>query len=190
MLASEPIALRATGTDGPAAVRLPMKTGGFDPGSAQISASHAQQLGRDLAPDDATGCEEERPPPRNGTSPNSLRVAGLCESVRNHAKRRARDSNPQPVARHLISSRIGRSCKTLNPNDLQRGDRPAYTGACPRPEHRKPALATDPGAIAASRASRPRRDEVLARRLRVVALAGRLPCPARARRVVGRTRLM
>ena len=35
MMASEPMALRATGTDGAAAFRLPMKTGGFDPGSAQ-----------------------------------------------------------------------------------------------------------------------------------------------------------
>ncbi len=104
MMASEPMALRATGTDGPAAFRLPMKTGGFDPGSAQKSAAHAQHLGCDLVPDDAMGCDEERPPPRNGTSPNSLRVAGLCESVRDSAKRRARDSNPQPLARHLISS--------------------------------------------------------------------------------------
>ena len=35
MLASEPKALRATGTDGAAALRLPMKSGGSDPGSAQ-----------------------------------------------------------------------------------------------------------------------------------------------------------
>jgi integrase len=104
MMGSEPIALRATGTDGPAAFRLPLKDGDFAPGSARKSAAHAQQLGRDLVPDHATGCDGEAPPPRNGTSPNSLRVAGLCGSVRNYAKRRARDSNPQPVARHLISS--------------------------------------------------------------------------------------
>ena len=38
MMASEPITLRATGTDGAPALRLPMKRGGFDPGLAQKSA--------------------------------------------------------------------------------------------------------------------------------------------------------
>ncbi len=40
------------------ALRLPLKNGGFDPGVAQKSAAHAQQLGRDLAP-------PWRPGPRN-----------------------------------------------------------------------------------------------------------------------------
>ena len=38
MMASEPVALRATGTDGPAAIRLPMRNEGFDPGTAQKGA--------------------------------------------------------------------------------------------------------------------------------------------------------
>jgi hypothetical protein len=104
MLAGEPEALRATGTDGATALRALRQNGGPDLRSAQKSAAHAQQSGRDLVPGDATGCDEEDSPPRNDTSPNPLRVAGLCENVRDNAKRRARDSNPQPVTRHLISS--------------------------------------------------------------------------------------
>lgn len=100
----EPKALRATGTDGAAAFRLPLENGGFAPGLAQKSAAHAQQSGRVLAPDDATRCDEEDPAPRNGTSPNPLRVSGLCEDVRDNTKRRARDSNPQRLTPHLISS--------------------------------------------------------------------------------------
>ena len=113
MLASEPIALRATGTDGAAALRLPLENGGLNPGSAQKSAAHAQQSGRVLVPDDATGCDDGRAAPRNGTSPNPLGVAGLCDSVRDNAKRRARDSNPQPVTRHLISSQAANHSRTL-----------------------------------------------------------------------------
>jgi len=77
MFSEEPEAMWATGTDDAVA----------------RSAAHAQQSGRDLVPDDATGYEDEEPAPRNGTSPNPLRVAGLCEDVRDNAKRRARDSN-------------------------------------------------------------------------------------------------
>jgi len=104
MLGSEPKALRATGTDGAATLRELQQNGGSDLGSAQKSAAHAQQSGRDLVPDDAAGCDEEDPPPRNGTSPNPLRVAGLCENVRDNAERRAWESNPQRLAPHLISS--------------------------------------------------------------------------------------
>jgi integrase len=103
MLASEPIALRATGTDGAAALRLPLENGDVNQGSVQKSAAHAQQSGRVLVPDDATGCDDGRAAPGNGTSPNPLRVAGLCDSVRDNAKRRARESNPQRLAPHLIS---------------------------------------------------------------------------------------
>jgi len=85
MLASEPIALQATGTDAAAALRLPLENGGVNQGSAQKSAAHAQQSGRVLVPDDATGCDDGRAAPRNGTSPNPLRVAGLCEDVRRGA---------------------------------------------------------------------------------------------------------
>jgi len=113
MLAAEPMAFRATGTDGAAASRKPSENEGSDPGSAPKSAAHAQHMGRDLVPRDATGCDGGRTAPRNGTSPNPLRVAGLCESVRDSAKRRARDSNPQPVARHLISSQAANRSRTL-----------------------------------------------------------------------------
>ena len=82
-------------------------------GGSHQSAAHAQQSGRDLVPGDATGCDEEDPPAENGTSPNPLRVAGLCEDVRDDTKRRARDSNPQPVARHLISSQAANRSRTL-----------------------------------------------------------------------------
>ena len=68
----------------------------------------------------ATGCDEERPPPRNDASPNSLRVAGLCHGVRDPAKRRARDSNPQPVARHLISSQAANHSRTLRSDIVSR----------------------------------------------------------------------
>lgn len=77
MLSEEPEAMRATGTDDAMAK----------------GAAHAQQLGRDLVPDDATGRANEKPAPKNGTSPNPLRVAGLCEAMRDRAKRRAGDSN-------------------------------------------------------------------------------------------------
>jgi hypothetical protein len=70
MLAAEPKALRATGTDGRAAFRRPLENGGYGPGSAQKSAAYAQHLGRDLVPRDAIGCDDGRPAPRNGTSPN------------------------------------------------------------------------------------------------------------------------
>ena len=46
--------------------------------------------------------------PSQKESPKPLRVADLSEDARTDAtrdnKRRARDSNPQPVSRHLISS--------------------------------------------------------------------------------------
>ena len=113
MLASEPMALRATGTDGRAALRMPLENGGSNLGLAQKSAAHAQQSGRVLVLDDATRCDDEDPSPRNGTSPNPLRVAGLCESVRDNTKRRARESNPQPVTRHLISSQAANHSRTL-----------------------------------------------------------------------------
>ena len=64
-------------------------------------------------PDDAIGGKEDKSPTRKGTSPNSLRVTGLCESVQDSAKRRARDSNPQPVSRHLISSQAANHSLTL-----------------------------------------------------------------------------
>ena len=82
MLVSELKVLRATGTDGAAAFRSPLKSGGSDPGRPQNATHGAQQLRGDLVPDGATWCDDGRPPPKNGTSPNPLRVAGLCDSVR------------------------------------------------------------------------------------------------------------
>mgnify|MGYP003345826413 CR=1 FL=1 len=62
----------------------------------------------------ATGCEslmpEDADEPANDPGPNSRRVTGLDEKVRRPAasdnKRRARDSNPQPLAGHHISSAV------------------------------------------------------------------------------------
>jgi len=102
MVDTEPVSLRATGTEG--AIRAPGRIDDSATQSRQKSAAHAQHSGRDLVPDGATGRENGEPVPRNGTSPNPLRVAGLCDDVRDNAKRRARDSNPQPASRHLISS--------------------------------------------------------------------------------------
>jgi integrase len=113
MVASEPVALRATGTEDASRESAPERIDGSGRHGRRESAAHAQQSGRDLVPDDATQCDDEHPPPRNGTSPNPLRVAGLCEDVRDHAKRRARDSNPQPVTRHLISSQAANHSRTL-----------------------------------------------------------------------------
>jgi Phage integrase family len=85
MMASEPVALRATGTEGAGQGPTPERINGSGRHGGRENAAHAQQSGRDLVPDDATQCDEEHPPPRNGTSPNSLRVAGLCEDVRRGA---------------------------------------------------------------------------------------------------------
>ncbi len=104
MMASEPVALRATGTDGPAAIRLPMKTGGFDPGSAQKSARMRSSQGAIWRRTMRRGATKKGRPQETAQAPTLYELRTLCESVRDSAKRRARDSNPQPVARHLISS--------------------------------------------------------------------------------------
>ncbi len=104
MVANEPSALHATGTDGAVAYQIHKQNNSSERHPGRESAAHAQQSGRDLVPDDAIGCDEDKPAPRKGTSPNSLQVTGLCETVRDNAKRRARDSNPQPASRHLIST--------------------------------------------------------------------------------------
>jgi len=71
MVAKEPIALRATGTEGAGRGPAPQPADRCGRQSGRESAAHAQQSGRDLVPDDATGCDDEDSPPRNGTSPNS-----------------------------------------------------------------------------------------------------------------------
>ena len=51
------------------------------------------------------GVRRRKAAPKKRHKPQLFTSCGtLCESVRDSAKRRARDSNPQPVARHLISS--------------------------------------------------------------------------------------
>ena len=55
------------------------------PGSAQKAQRTAQQSGRDLVPDDATGCDEERPPPKTAQALTlyELRAcASQCETMR------------------------------------------------------------------------------------------------------------
>ena len=59
------------------------------------------------------GAKKTSRPQEKGTSPNSLRVTGLCDTVLDDAKRRARESNPQPVTRHLISSQAANHSRTL-----------------------------------------------------------------------------
>src|SRR3972149_437282 len=77
MVASETVALLATGTDGAVSYQIYQQTNIFERHPGRKSAAHAQQSGRDLVPDDATGCNEDKPPPRKGTSPNFLQVTGL-----------------------------------------------------------------------------------------------------------------
>jgi hypothetical protein len=113
MVANEPSSLQATGTEGLAAYRVYQQNNHVGQHPGQESAAHAQQLGRDLVLDDAIGCNEDKPSSRKVTSPNPLRVTGLCESMRNNAKRRARDSNPQRLAPHLISSQAANHSRTL-----------------------------------------------------------------------------
>jgi len=86
--------LRATGTD-----------------DATVQSGQEQRSAQDAKPclEGATGCDSEGDDSRaQKESPNPLRVADLSDAVRTDAtsdnKRRARDSNPQPVSRHLISS--------------------------------------------------------------------------------------
>ena len=74
----------------------------------------------------ATGCESSMPEdadgPANDPGPNSPRVTGLDEKVRRLAasdnKRRARDSNSQPLAGHHISSVAANHSLTLQTADV------------------------------------------------------------------------
>jgi hypothetical protein len=68
------------------------------------SAAHAQRAAREMEQTGATACEGPTAPAAQTNSRNSLPVAALSDVVPSDAKRRARDSNPQPFARHLISS--------------------------------------------------------------------------------------
>ena len=89
--------LRATGTENGA------------PDGAQRTAQHT---GREKAQDGAIACDQESQQPSESEEvdvhPNVLSIANISDSVRpgasDNEKRRARDSNSQPVSRHLISS--------------------------------------------------------------------------------------
>ena len=69
----------------------------------------------------ATGCDSDTEPGDDSTaqkeSPKPLRVADLSDDLRSGTtgdeRRRARDSNPQPVSRHLISSEAASHSLTL-----------------------------------------------------------------------------
>jgi integrase len=92
MLGHGPDEARATGTDHAI----------FTADSAQ---HWAQQLGRESTRNDATLCEEVDEEHEKRKDRNLLEIATFDDSVQNNTKRRARDSNPQPLAGHLISNR-------------------------------------------------------------------------------------
>ena len=84
---------------------------------------------------------EDADRPANDPGPNSRRVTGLDEKVRRPAasdnKRRARDSNPQPLAGHHISSVAASHSLTLRAigflSYLNRFDLERSTSIPPRP---------------------------------------------------------
>ena len=63
---------------------------------------------------------------------NPLQDKGFSNDCHRLSERRARESNPQPLARHLISSQNTCFCKPLHANGLRTSMRSACTAACPR----------------------------------------------------------
>jgi len=91
---TEPNAALATGTDDHCASHF----------GAQQSAAHMQRAGRERVQVDAMARELPSKPAGPTESRKPLQAAALCDAIPTQAKRRARDSNPQPLAGHLISS--------------------------------------------------------------------------------------
>ena len=81
-------------------------------GTENGASDGAQQSGRERRRNGAIACDQESQQPSESEEvdvhPNVLSIANISDSVRpgasDNEKRRARDSNPQPVSRHLISS--------------------------------------------------------------------------------------
>ena len=65
---------------------------------------HVQHSGRETVQHGASQCDQTGPASTQQGIRNPLPDATLCDPVRSDAKRRARDSNPQPENRHLNSN--------------------------------------------------------------------------------------
>jgi hypothetical protein len=105
----------ATGTDD-LTVPLPVRAGaGRRPEAPpqKKAQRQAQRAGRESSLRPATTCDLSIGSSAETKNPNPLQATGLCDPEQPESKRRARDSNPQPLAGQLISNQSASHSLTL-----------------------------------------------------------------------------
>ncbi len=91
------------------------------PNNPKTVQRQRQRAGRETVRRGANGCDQPPEGVLTGETPNALSGRALCDVVQDRAtssERRARDSNPQPVSRQLISNQSASHSLTLLRNLL------------------------------------------------------------------------